>query len=590
MKKKPFWLAVPSWIILGSLAILIPLFTLMTMQSINAQRELTTQLLFEKGDALVRSFEAGARTGLGMKWGSFEIQKLLIDTAQQPGVDYLIVTDLKGKILADSDPTMVGETYGSELESLRETKTGQAFWRRITRTEQSEPGGPEKTENTFEVYHYFSLSDSDAPDAVIFLGLDMDPVLAARNQDIMRTVVIAAVLLLLSIAGILFLLLAQAYRSARSSLARAEAMSETLIRNMPIGLVALDLSGRFVSMNEAAGSLLGVESESLEGRGSAEILPGALQDAIASVLRNSGSSPGTGSGRDTFAAEAQCRVGGRENATLEIMAALMRDDDGEPLGAVALFRDLTEIRQLREEIARSQRLASIGNLAAGVAHEIRNPLSSIKGFATYFKERYRDNPEDSGTAQIMIEEVDRLNRVISQLLELARPSGVRLETRDVCDLIRHVLVLVRRQAEAGAIELIAHMPDCPAFAEIDQDKMEQALLNVFLNAVQASPVNGAVSVTVEKEGGRVRIGIADEGKGISEQDLPRIFDPYFTTKPSGTGLGLAIVSKIVEAHRGEVRAVSREGQGTKIEISIPEKSPDKTEKEHYETKKLNPDR
>lgn len=571
MKKKPFWLAVPSWIILGSLAILIPLFTLMTIQSINAQRELTTQLLFEKGDALIRSFEAGARTGLGMQWGSFEIQKLLIDTAQQPGVDYLIITDLKGTIIADSDPSMVGEIYGDELDP-RDAKTGQAFWRQITRTEQSGPGAPEKTENTFEVYHYFSLSDSNEPDSIIFLGLDMDPVIAARNQDIMRTVVIAAVLLFLSIAGILFLLVVQAYRTARTSLARAEAMSETLIRNMPIGLVALDLEGKFVSMNETAASLLQLENESVMGMDSGGILPGPVQEAVAAVRSGSTTdSERAGIHPDTVSREAQCSLCGRDSVTLEIMAALLRSEDGEPLGSIALFRDLTEIRQLREEIARNQRLASIGNLAAGVAHEIRNPLSSIKGFATYFKERYRDNPEDSSTAQIMIEEVDRLNRVISQLLDLSRPSGVRLETRDVANLVRHVLALAREQAGARGIEVAARLPDGPVFACVDQDKMEQALLNVLLNAIQASPDNGSIAVAVGQDGGRVKIEIADEGKGISEQDLPRIFDPYFTTRPSGTGLGLAIVNKIVEAHRGEVRVASREGSGTKIEILIPEK-------------------
>jgi len=263
--------------------------------------------------------------------------------------------------------------------------------------------------------------------------------------------------------------------------------------------------------------------------------------------------------------------------TLEIMAASLRDEDREPLGTIALFRDMTEIQQLREEIARSQRLASIGNLAAGVAHEIRNPLSSIKGFATYFKERYRDNPEDSGTAQIMIEEVDRLNRVISQLLDLSRPSGVKLQAGDVSGLVRHVLALAREQAAGRGISINAGLPDSPVKACIDRDKMEQALLNVLLNAIQASPENGSISVTVADDSGRVRIEIADEGAGISEKDLPRIFDPYFTTRPSGTGLGLAIVSKIVEAHGGEVRVASREGHGTKIEVLIPARAPEKTE-------------
>lgn len=565
MKKKPFWLAIPSWIILGSLAILIPLFTLMTIQSVNSQRELTTQLLFEKGDSLIRSFEAGARTGLGMKWGSFEIQKLLIDTAQQPGVDYLIITDLKGNIIADSDPSMVGEAYGGELDTANAV-TGQSFWRQLARSYMEGPDTSLQTENIFEIYHYFSLTESEKPDSIIFLGLDMDPVISARNKDIMRTVVIAAILLFLGIAGIFFLLIVQAYRLTKSSLAKAEAMSETLIRNMPIGLVALDLEGKFVSINETAESLLDVKGGNILDKDSSGILPDALQSAVAEARA------GAGKKADTVSREAQCSLGGRDNVTLEIMAALLRGEDGEPLGIVALFRDLTEIRQLRDEIARNQRLASIGNLAAGVAHEIRNPLSSIKGFATYFKERYRDNPEDSDTAQIMIEEVDRLNRVISQLLDLSRPSGVKLETHDMSALVRRVLVLAREQAGGRGIRITASLPDGPVFAGIDQDKMEQALLNVLLNAIQASPENGSVAVVVTKDGSRVRVGIADEGAGISAKDLPRIFDPYFTTKPSGTGLGLAIVNKIVEAHKGEVRVASREGSGTRIDILIPEKA------------------
>ncbi len=116
MQKKPFWLAVPPWIILGAMAVLVPLFAFMTLQTINLQQQLTTQLLLEKGDALIKAFEAGARTGLDMQWGSFQIQKLLLETARQPGVDYLIITDGQGKILADSDPGLVGDIHGGEID------------------------------------------------------------------------------------------------------------------------------------------------------------------------------------------------------------------------------------------------------------------------------------------------------------------------------------------------------------------------------------------------------------------------------------------------------------------------------------------
>jgi len=169
-KEHRFWIAVPPWIVLGAVVILVPIFLFWTVQSIRKQKEGMTLLMLEKGAALIRSFEAGAKTGVGMQWGSFQIQKLLLDTARQPGVDYLIITDLKGKILADSDPAMVGETYGTELDVPK--RPGQVQWRRITGSEG---------EDTFEVYHFFSISDSEEPDSVVFLGLDMDPVISARD-------------------------------------------------------------------------------------------------------------------------------------------------------------------------------------------------------------------------------------------------------------------------------------------------------------------------------------------------------------------------------------------------------------------------
>jgi len=552
MKKKPFWLAIPSWIILGSLAVLIPLFAIMTIESINTQRDLTTQLLFEKGEALIRSFEAGAKTGVGMQWGSFQIQKLLLDTARQPGVDYLIITDMNGKIIADSDPAMVGETYGTELDFPG--KPGQAQWRRISKSQGSD---------TFEIYHFFSISDSDKPDSVVFLGLDMDPVIAAREKETLRTVLISFVMLVLAFSGIVFLQMIQAYRATRQTLARTEAFAATLLRDMPIGLIVLDREGNIAALNQAAEELLASRLKDLKGRPSEGSLPGALREAFDSVQ------PGAGKAEKTER-ETEANIGGRPNVPLEIIATVLRDENGEHLGTLALFRDLTEIRQLRDEIARSQRLASLGNLAAGVAHEIRNPLSSIKGFATYFRDRYKDNPEDSGTAQIMIEEVDRLNRVISQLLELSRPAGLRLDIKDLAVIIRHVLVLTGDEARKRGVELKVDLPETAITAPIDRDKIEQVLLNLVLNALQASENGGSVTITLKREpGGRALVSVADTGKGISREDLPRIFDPYFTTKPSGTGLGLAIVHKIVEAHGGEIRAVSEKGQGTTMEIYIP---------------------
>ncbi|HNR51189.1 MAG TPA: ATP-binding protein [Deltaproteobacteria bacterium] len=223
---------------------------------------------------------------------------------------------------------------------------------------------------------------------------------------------------------------------------------------------------------------------------------------------------------------------------------------------------------------RKERLASLGSLAAGVAHEIRNPLSSIKGFATYFKERYKDVPEDKDTAEIMIREVDRLNRVIGQLLEFARPMNVQQRTIDVNGILRHSLGMIRKQAASQGITIDAQdLADEPVYAYIDQDRIGQVLLNVYLNAVEAMANGGVLKIWIERDevNDTIAINVSDTGCGIPGADIGRVFDPYFTTKQSGTGLGLAIVHKIVEAHGGQVKIASTEEKGTTVSLILPAK-------------------
>jgi two-component system sensor histidine kinase HydH len=248
----------------------------------------------------------------------------------------------------------------------------------------------------------------------------------------------------------------------------------------------------------------------------------------------------------------------------------LRSPEGEPTGKLLLFRDLTEVRTLKREVERSRRLAAVGRLAGGVAHEIRNPLSSIKGFATYFKERYRDVEEDRHTAEVMIQEVDRLNRVIGQLLEFARPVAVDRKPVRPDVVARRALKLVEGQAEARGIRLESRLPSSGT-VPMDADRMGQVLLNLLLNGLEAMPDGGTLELTAEvDEANRAaRFTVRDTGRGIARDDLAHVFDPYFTTKPSGTGLGLAVVHKIVEGHNGELRVESEEGKGTAVTVELP---------------------
>ncbi|WP_319407456.1 ATP-binding protein [uncultured Desulfosarcina sp.] len=255
---------------------------------------------------------------------------------------------------------------------------------------------------------------------------------------------------------------------------------------------------------------------------------------------------------------------------MDVSAANLTDENGECFGQVILFKDLTELRALRQELERHRRLASVGRLAAGVAHEIRNPLSSIKGFATYFKEKYRESNRDQEIAGIMIQEVDRLNRVVGHLLEFSRPIRLHFQQVALKPFFQDAFRVMDRQSGEAGVTMTLDMPDNSLFAVMDADKMNQVMLNLFLNALDAMTDGGRLTVRVSgsAESG-IRIQVIDSGAGIDPKDQPHIFEPYFSTKKTGTGLGLAIVHNIVKAHQGDILVDSRPGEGTTVQITLP---------------------
>jgi two-component system sensor histidine kinase HydH len=576
--EKRRWPGSFPWLIIGAVVILFPVFGLIAAENIHRQKENTTRLLLEKGAALIRSFEAGTRTG--MHWSDFQLQNLLAETAQQPDIEYLLVADTDGRIVAHSDSLMIGEIHDKhpderlDFEAISQEEAVQ--WRIVERSSGRQ---------IFEVYRRFNPSQSpmrmhrgrmmqrrgfrqnpeDLPadgqsPLGIFVGLDMTAVEAAREADTRQFLFMVLILLLVGFSGIFLLFLFQSYRTTRATLSRIKAFSDTLVQNMPIGLVAVDTRNRIASINAAGGVILGISGENPAGRSAEEVLPKELFRLLVSWDR-----------KGSMERIVESTLSNGQTIPLEIGIETLSDEGGNSQGGIMLFKDLSEVKALREAVERNQRLAAVGRLAAGVAHEIRNPLSSIKGFATYFKERYRNVPEDQKIAGIMIQEVDRLNRVVGQLLEFARPIAIVKRKVYLKKWIDDSLKLVERQAAEGGIAIQTNLPGEEAAADLDPDRVNQVLLNLYLNAVDSMQTGGVLKVDLAPDElkGRVVIRVSDTGSGIPEADLAHIFEPYFTTKPNGTGLGLAIAYNIVKGHGGEIHAESRLGEGTTVTVAIP---------------------
>ncbi|MEW5908653.1 MAG: ATP-binding protein [Thermodesulfobacteriota bacterium] len=568
----------PPWIFIGAAAILFPIFAFITFQNINREKESSSRLLLEKGAALIRSFEAGTRTGMmGMQWDGFGLQRLLTETARQQDILYLLVTDTSGKILAHNNPVYIGQIHGAGLDLIQIHQI-EAVQNRVVTTSAnkkifevfrkfSPSGGRFGMNRGRMMFHRFferpgeELREISSMETIIFVGLDMSAVEEASQADTRHTVIMGIILLLIGFSGIVLLFLAQNYHATKSSLSRIKAFSDHLVENMPIGLIATDTKGQIASMNQVAISILNLSSGNHVGKAAAEILPCEIGNLVSNPDEQNVNTE----------IEMNCtRIDGK-SIPLQIISSPLIGESNRFLGQIMLLKDLTEVRALEQEVARSRRLAAVGRLAAGVAHEIRNPLSSIKGFATYFKERYREKSEDKHISDIMIQEVDRLNKVVGQLLDFSRPVTIIKKSVDARSFIENSLRIIEAQAkEKGISTVIDGSPEIKNLW-VDPDRISQVLLNLYLNAIEAMDKGGTLSILISQspDSDEAEIRISDTGAGILAENLEHIFDPYFTTKASGTGLGLAIVHNILEAHGGEINVQSRWGEGTTVSIRFP---------------------
>lgn len=234
------------------------------------------------------------------------------------------------------------------------------------------------------------------------------------------------------------------------------------------------------------------------------------------------------------------------------------------------YKKLTEqtgrVLEIEEQLRRADRLSTLGELAAGMAHELRNPLASIKGTAEILKGDYKPEDKKFEFISIMVKEVERLNRVVEEFLRFARPIPLQTAEVDLGEEIGSVVHLVKGQAPGVDIEVV---PFSTPSIKADREKLVQVFLNLILNAVQAMPNGGRLTVSASKVDGNVEVSFRDTGSGIPEENRDKLFKPFFTTKSAGTGLGLAISNRIIEAHGGAITFESEAGKGTTFMVRLP---------------------
>ncbi len=355
---------------------------------------------------------------------------------------------------------------------------------------------------------------------------------------------------------------------------------KTIIQNINAGLLTVDLNGEVTFANKRAAELLGCRVQDLLGENIRNIFKDSREgERFMRLIRLPD--------RRIHDRETRFVRKNGKDIRVNIDASPLKDESNQFEGISILFRDITEIHHLREQVERMERLALLGELSAGIAHEIRNPLAGIKAAAQVLQENY--SPDDVPTQLIdrIVREVDKANRLLKEFFKFARPTPPKFAFYDIQMIIDSVYLLLAPRLKKRNIQFEEDAEDNIPQVYVDETQIEQVILNLFLNAIDAMPAGGTISVNVyqkkltlldsEKERyavsnknlSYVLVEVSDTGIGIPPEQLPRIFNPFFTTKPEGLGLGLSICSRLIEENRGKIDVVSTKGKGTTFIIALP---------------------
>ncbi len=366
----------------------------------------------------------------------------------------------------------------------------------------------------------------------------------------------------------------RALETARAELNRALFDTESILENMSSGLVTVDADGIVRHWNRAASEISGCAVDAIRGRPYVDAFGPSLKE-FTERMREA-----LERGAQSNRAEITIAKPDGTRMPLGLSTSLLRDPDGKRRGVIGLFQDLSEVRALEDRIRRRETLAAIGELSAGIAHEIRNCLNPISGSVEVLQRELKVKGENARLLELIVRESERLDNFIRELLDYARERPLKCETLDLAELLRDLVDVAERHPDAEGKQLSFIASGENISVHVDSEQMRQVLMNLVLNALEAVEAEGKVELRIvsrrERSGmgaGNARswvcVEVQDNGIGIAAPEVDLIFEPFYSTKRGGTGLGLAIANRIVERHGGALEVESRLGAGTTMRVWVP---------------------
>ncbi len=574
---RPKVLFIPALSIVIVVVLLLVMISVSTFQNLDRDREKALEFVHRQGLLLIQTLEAGIRAGLvGRDLSDQVIERLIRETADGEDVAYVYILDGTGKMIIRSDQpgtddesarTWPEEITGGFEATLSRMRTRPDRVQVYELAKRFTPTSPHAASNSRMPGSLAPEDGDEYGDTIIVTALKMQAFEEARQTDLHHAVIMAAIVLALGSGAIFFIFVIQNYYLVNRTLKQTRDYTRLVVENMANGLLSIDRAGRVLSFNRPAMEMLGLEERHLQAADLREIID-FQESGIDDILN-----------RCTAVLEKEIHFKTRSGPAdkivpLAITATPILGEGSDCRGAVLVLRDLTQIKQLEARVRRTEQLAAVGRMAAVVAHEVRNPLSSIKGFAQFLRQALNERPKEREYADIMIKEVDRINRVVTDLLVIARPLEAERQPTDVKALLVHTVTLIQADADSRGIAVQVDCPGQPGTFSLDGNQMNSALLNLLLNALQAVETAGYICIggAVDDQKSVLHLWVLDSGPGIAADDHKKIFEPFFTTREKGTGLGLAIVQKILDNHGGLIQVqspVGNTGRGCRFDLFIP---------------------
>ncbi|MGA1824043.1 MAG: two-component system sensor histidine kinase NtrB [bacterium] len=474
------------------------------------------------------------------------IERLINDMADKRGIIYVMIEDKQGILIPSKNTTGIS-TIAHDLFLMNVLDKKKVDTRLITLN------GCEILETVAPFY-----IDGITP-GLLRIGLKTDYIAEADARTKRRLIVISLVLLLGGVLIFSFIYLAQNYKLLDEAYLRTKTYTGNILQNMANGVIAIDKTGVITLFNRAAENIFNVPRKKALGKNFLEV----IQDDF--VLEKT-----LKSGKTIKDFETEYTIGGKRTI-LSFNTFVLKDKTGQVNSTVAVIKDLTIHRIMEENLNQRKKLTAMGELASGVAHEIRNPLNAIGVIAQRLSKEFEpetDKDEYRSLTATVVREVQRINMITERFLKFARPSKLDIRKTNMSELLNEIIDLLSPEAQSNNI-VISRDYTTSILLPLDRNQMKQAILNLLQNAIHAINNDGTIYVIADVEECHTKLTIKDTGKGIPRDNLDKIFNLYFTTKEDGSGIGLSIAHQILMAHRGRIEVESEINVGTTFRIYLP---------------------